>query len=128
MGAEFVYTEIPADLADKAAEYREKLVELAVEQDDDAMEAYLEGNEPDEATCIRCIRKGTCGLTFVPVLCGSAFKNKGVQPLLDAVVDYLPAPVDRAGRQGRQTGFGRGSRDPPELRRRSRLPPWPSRS
>ena len=94
MGAEYVEEEIPADLADKAAEYREKLIELAVEQDDDAMEAYLEGNEPDDETLARCIRKGTCGLAFVPVLCGTAFKNKGVQPLLDAVVDYLPSPID----------------------------------
>jgi elongation factor G len=94
LGAEFVEEEIPADLADQAAEYREKLIELAVEQDDDAMEAYLEGNEPDEATLKKCIRKGTVGLAIVPVLLGSAFKNKGVQPLLDAVVDYLPSPLD----------------------------------
>ena len=94
LGAEFVEEDIPADLADQAAEYREKLVELAVEQDDDAMEAYLEGNEPDAATLKKCIRKGTIGLSIVPVLLGSAFKNKGVQPLLDAVVDYLPSPLD----------------------------------
>ncbi len=94
MGAEYVEEDIPADLADKAAEYREKLIELAVEQDDDAMEAYLEGNEPDAETLARCIRKGTCSSSFVPVLCGTAFKNKGVQPLLDAVVDYLPSPID----------------------------------
>ena len=67
---------------------------MAVEQDDDAMEAYLEGSEPDEETLKRCIRKGAVGLAFVPVLCGSAFKNKGVQPLLDAVVDFLPSPLD----------------------------------
>jgi len=94
LGAKFTYQDIPADMADQAAEYREKLIELAVEQDDDAMEAYLEGNEPDEATLKKCIRKGTCGLKFVPVLNGSAFKNKGVQPLLDAVVDYLPSPTE----------------------------------
>ncbi len=94
MGAEFVYQDIPADLQARAAEYREKLLDLAVEQDDTAMEAYLEGDEPDEETLKRCIRKGTCGLTFVPVLNGSAFKNKGVQPLLDAIVDYLPSPTD----------------------------------
>jgi elongation factor G len=94
MGAEYVEEEIPADLADKATEYREKLVELVVDQDDAAMEAYLEGTEPDEATLKRCIRKGTLGLAFVPVICGTAFKNKGVQPLLDAVVDYLPSPID----------------------------------
>jgi elongation factor G len=94
LGAEFVEEDIPADLADQAAEYREKLIELAVEQDDDAMEAYLEGNEPDEATLKNCIRRGTISLSAVPVLLGSAFKNKGVQPLLDAVVDYLPSPLD----------------------------------
>ncbi|WNJ98177.1 elongation factor G [Thalassospiraceae bacterium LMO-JJ14] len=94
LGAEFEYTDIPADLADKAAEYREKLIETIVEVDDDAMEAYLEGNEPDEATIKKCIRKGCIGNVFVPVLCGSAFKNKGVQPMLDAVVDFLPSPLD----------------------------------
>ncbi|PZQ20271.1 MAG: elongation factor G [Sphingopyxis macrogoltabida] len=100
LGAEFFYEDIPADLADKAAEYREKLVELAVEQDDDAMEAYLEGNLPDVATLKALIRKGTLGQAFVPVLCGSAFKNKGVQTLLDAVVDYLPSPLDIEDVQG----------------------------
>jgi elongation factor G len=94
LGAEFEYTDIPADLADRAAEYREKLIETIVEVDDDAMEAYLEGNEPDEATIRKCIRKGCIGNVFVPVLCGSAFKNKGVQPMLDAVVDFLPSPLD----------------------------------
>jgi elongation factor G len=94
LGAEFEYTDIPAELAERAAKAREKMIELAVEQDDAAMEAYLEGNEPDAETLKRCIRKGTCGLSFVPVLCGSAFKNKGVQPLLDAVVDFLPSPID----------------------------------
>src|SRR5205085_711044 len=71
-----------------------ELVELAVEQDDTALEAYLGGEEPDVETLKRCIRKGAIAAAFVPVLCGSAFKNKGVQPLLDAVVDYLPAPTD----------------------------------
>ncbi len=94
LGAKFNYVEIPADLADQAAEYREKMIELAVEQDDDVMEAYLEGNEPDAATLKSLIRKGTLAQAFVPVLCGSAFKNKGVQPLLDAVVDYMPSPID----------------------------------
>ncbi len=94
LGATFSYEDIPADLADKAAEYREKLIELAVEHDDAAMEAYLEGNEPDEKTLKACIRKGTISNSFVPVLCGTAFKNKGVQPMLDAVVEYLPSPVD----------------------------------
>ncbi|MGY6551613.1 MAG: elongation factor G [Erythrobacter sp.] len=94
LGAKYEYVDIPADLADKAAEYREKLIELAVEQDDEVMEAYLEGNEPDVATLKGLIRKGTMERAFVPVLCGSAFKNKGVQPLLDAVVDYMPSPLD----------------------------------
>ena len=100
LGAEFFYEEIPADLADKAAEYREKLVELAVEQDDAAMEAYLEGTVPDVAQLKALIRKGTLAQAFVPVLCGSAFKNKGVQTLLDAVVDYLPSPLDIPDVQG----------------------------
>jgi elongation factor G len=100
LGAEFFYEDIPADLADKAAEYRMNLIEMAVEQDDDVMEAYLEGNEPDVATLKRLIRKGTLNQSFVPVCCGSAFKNKGVQPLLDAVVDYLPSPLDIEDVQG----------------------------
>ncbi|WP_416898289.1 MAG: elongation factor G [Minwuia sp.] len=94
LGAEFEYREIPADLADQAAEYREKLVEAAVEQDEDAMMAYLEGEEPAADTLRKLIRRATLASTFVPVLLGTAFKNKGVQPLLDAVVDYLPAPTD----------------------------------
>ncbi|MGY9003356.1 MAG: elongation factor G, partial [Rhodospirillales bacterium] len=100
LGAEFEYLDIPADLADRAGEYREKMIELALDHDDDAMEAYLEGTEPDEATLIKCIRIGTNKGSFVPVLNGSAFKNKGVQPLLDAVVDYMPAPTDVAAIKG----------------------------
>jgi elongation factor G len=94
LGAKFEYSEIPDDLKDAAAAARMELIEMAVEQDDDVMEAYLEGNEPDVATLKKLIRKGTLNFSFVPVLCGSAFKNKGVQPLLDAVVDYLPSPLD----------------------------------
>jgi elongation factor G len=94
LGAEWEVRDIPADLADKAAEWREKMIEAAVELDEAAMEAYLEGNEPDADTLRKLIRKGTTSVTFFPVLCGSAFKNKGVQPLLDAVVDYLPSPVE----------------------------------
>ncbi|GAA0276077.1 elongation factor G [Alteraurantiacibacter aestuarii] len=94
LGATFNYVDIPADMAEKAAEYRERMIELVVEQDDEIMESYLEGNIPDAATLKRLIRKGTLEQAFVPVLCGSAFKNKGVQPLLDAVVDYMPAPTD----------------------------------
>ena len=100
LGASFHEEEIPADLQDKAAEYREKLIEIAVEQDDAAMEAYLEGNEPDVDTLKKCIRKGTLASAFVPVLCGTAFKNKGVQPLLDAVSGYLPSPTDVGAVQG----------------------------
>ncbi|GIS13034.1 MAG: hypothetical protein CM15mP115_21850 [Alphaproteobacteria bacterium] len=81
LGASWTVQDIRADLADKAAEMRAELVELAVEQDDDAMEAFLEGDEPDVATLRRLIRMGTLNMSFVPVLCGSAFKNKGVQPL-----------------------------------------------
>jgi elongation factor G len=94
LGAKFEYREIPDDLADAAAAARMELIEMAVEQDDEVMEAYLGGDEPDTATLKKLIRKGTLNFSFVPVLCGSAFKNKGVQPLLDAVVDYLPSPLD----------------------------------
>jgi elongation factor G len=94
LGAKYHDIEIPADLKDQAAEYREKLIEAAVELDDEAMAAYLEGTEPDEATLKRLIRKATIESLFFPVFCGSAFKNKGVQPLLDAVVDFLPSPLD----------------------------------
>ena len=94
LGAKFHEEDIPEDLVEKANEYREKLIETVVELDEDVMEAYLEGNEPDVDTIKRLIRKGTCEVEFHPVLCGSAFKNKGVQPMLDAVVDYLPSPVE----------------------------------
>ena len=94
LGAKFEYQEIPEELQEKAAIARSELIEMAVEQDDAIMEAYLEGNEPDSATLKALIRKGTLNFSFVPVLCGSAFKNKGVQPLLDGVVDYLPSPLD----------------------------------
>ena len=94
LGAKFDTVEIPADLAGKAAEYRETLVETVAELDDDVMEAYLEGETIDNATLKRLIRKGTIEGKLVPMFCGTAFKNKGVQPLLDAVVDYLPSPVE----------------------------------
>ena len=94
LGAKFEYREIPDDLKDAAEAARAELIEAAVEQDDAAMEAFFEGTEPDVATLKALIRKGTLNFSFVPVLCGSAFKNKGVQPLLDAVVDYLPSPLD----------------------------------
>ncbi len=104
LGAEFYETDIPADLAEQAAEYRTKLIEAAVEVDDEALEAYLAGNEPDGATLRRCVRKGTLAGTFVPVLNGAAFKNKGVQLLLDAVVDYLPSPADVPAIRGVRAG------------------------
>ena len=90
----YTVSDIPADLQDKAAEYREKMVETALEQDDDLMEAYLEGNEPSIDDLKRCIRKGTIALDFFPTYCGSAFKNKGVQNVLNAVVDFLPNPTE----------------------------------
>jgi len=86
--------DVPADMVDKVEEYREQLIETAVEQDDEAFEAYLEGEEPSIETVKACIRKGTRDLVFFPTLCGSAFKNKGVQLVLNAVVDYLPSPTE----------------------------------
>ncbi len=94
LGADFEYVDIPADEADRAAKYHETLVELAVEHDEEVMEKYLDGEAPDAETLIRCIRAGVVIGAFVPVVCGTAFKNKGVQPLLDAVVDFLPSPLD----------------------------------
>ena len=94
LGAAWDVVEIPADLKDRAEEYREKLIEAAVEMDDDAMNAYLEGNIPSNDELRALIRKGTVEVKFFPMFCGSAFKNKGVQPLLDAVVEFLPSPVD----------------------------------
>ncbi len=94
MGADFAYEEIPADMVEKCNEYREMLVEMAIEQDDVLMEEYLAGKEISESDLKRCIRQGTINAAFVPVLNGTAFKNKGVQTLLDAVVDYLPSPQD----------------------------------
>ena len=100
LGADFHEVEVPADLKEQAVEYRTKLIEACVELDDDAMTAYLDGQEPDEATLRRLVRLAVQKRAFHPVLCGSAFKNKGVQPLLDAVVDYLPSPADRGAIPG----------------------------
>jgi elongation factor G len=100
LGATFDEVEIPSDLLEQAKEYRSKLVEAAVEMDDEAMMAYLDGAEPDEATLRRLVRTAVQRRAFHPVLCGSAFKNKGVQPLLDAVVEYLPSPADREAIKG----------------------------
>jgi elongation factor G len=102
-------TDIPGDMVAKAEEYREKMIETAVEQDDDLMEAYLEGNEPSVDDLKRCIRKGTINLDFFPTYCGSAFKNKGIQLVLDAVVDYLPSPTEvtpqpEVDMEGNETG------------------------
>ena len=94
LGANYKDIDIPADLADQAQEYRDIMIEAVCELDDDAATAYLEGKMPDEATVKKLLRKAVITGAFFPVLCGSAFKNKGVQPLLDAVVDYLPSPLD----------------------------------
>lgn len=97
LGAKFNIEDIPADMLEQAKEYRHKMLEAVVEMDDEVMMEYLEGIEPDEATIKRLIRTAVRRRAFHPILCGSAFKNKGVQPLLDAVVDYLPSPADREG-------------------------------
>ena len=103
LGAEFFDQDVPADMAELANTWRARMVETALEADDAALEAYLDGHEPDEATLKSCIRAGTIAGKFVPVLNGSAFKNRGVQPLLDAVVDYLPSPSDVPSVHGHDT-------------------------
>jgi elongation factor G len=100
LGAKFDIVEIPEDLKEQAKDYREKLIEKAVEEDDSIMESYLDGKEPSIEELKKCIRKGTIRGSFVPILTGSAFKNKGVQPLLDAVIDYMPSPIDVEGVKG----------------------------
>ncbi len=102
LGASFKEEEIPADLVEKAKEYRAQLVDQVVEQDDATMEAYLEGKEIDIPTLKMCIRKGTIASTLVTMMCGSSFKNKGVQTLLDAVADYLPSPIDKGAVKGKK--------------------------
>ena len=104
LGAEWEYKDIPDDLKEISNKYRTELVELAVEQDEKLMESYLNGDEIKEEDLIKCIRKGTLSFDFVPVLTGSAFKNKGVQPLLDAVVNYLPSPEDISSIKGTKVG------------------------
>ena len=111
LGASWRLQEIRPELADKAAEMRANLVELAVEHDDDVMEKFLDGEEPDVETLQRLIRIGTLNMSFVPVLCGSAFKNKGVQPMLNAVIDYLPGPLDVPAYKGFAPGDITESRD-----------------
>jgi len=100
LGAKFEEREIRADLKEIAEKYHTKMVELVVEQEEDAMMAYLEGSAPDQETMLRCLRKGTCAGAFVPITCGSAFKNKGVQTLLDSVVNFLPSPLDKPQLEG----------------------------
>ena len=104
LGAEFEYVDIPSDLKEQSDKYRKELLETAVEQDEKLMEAYLNGKDIAEADLISCIRKGCINFDFVPVLTGSAFKNKGVQPLLDAVVDFLPSPIDIGSIKGTKPG------------------------
>jgi elongation factor G len=111
LGASWTRQPIREELKAEAEEWRGKLIELAVEQDDTAMEAYLEGEEPDEATLRALIRKGTLSLSFMPVTAGSAFKNKGVQPLLNAVIDYLPSPLDVPAYMGFRPGDETETRD-----------------
>ncbi len=104
LGAEWEYKEIPDDLKEISQKYRTELVEMAVEQDEKLMESYLNGDEIKEDDLIKCIRKGTLNFSFVPILTGSAFKNKGVQPLLDAVINYLPSPIDIGSIKGTKPG------------------------
>ena len=100
LGAKWDELDIPADMADEAAQYREELLETIATSDDALMEKYLAGEDISEAEIKRAIRKGTLAFDFVPILCGSAFKNKGVQPMLDAVIDFLPSPLDIPPTQG----------------------------
>ena len=104
LGAEWEYKEIPNDLKEISQKYRTELVEMAVEQDEKLMESYLNGDEIKEEDLIRCIREGTLNFSFVPITTGSAFKNKGVQPLLDAVINYLPSPIDIGSIDGTKPG------------------------
>ena len=105
LGAEWEYKDIPDDLKEISQKYRTELVETAVEQDEKLMEAYLNGEEIKEEDLVRCIRKGTLNFSFVPITTGSAFKNKGVQPLLDATINYLPSPIDIGSIKGTKPGI-----------------------
>ncbi len=111
LGASWELHDVRPEFKDKAEEMRAYLIELAVEQDDDAMERFLEGEEPDIETLQKLIRKGTLDMSFVPVLCGSAFKNKGVQTMLNAVIDYLPGPLDVPSYMGFKPGDDTETRD-----------------
>ena len=111
LGASWTCQDVRPELLESAEKHRGEMIEIAVEMDDEAMEKYLEGEEPDEATLRDLLRKGTLNMTFVPVLCGSAFKNKGVQPLLNAVIDYLPGPLDVPAYMGFKPGDETETRD-----------------
>jgi elongation factor G len=113
LGATWTCQEVRPDLKEKAEAMRSQMIEMAVEMDDEVMESYLEGEEPDEAMLIKLIRKATLSMTFIPVLCGSAFKNKGVQPLLNAVIDFLPGPLDVPAYMGFRPGDESETRDIP---------------
>ncbi|MDC0032899.1 elongation factor G [Pelagibacteraceae bacterium] len=115
LGANFNYVDIPDELKETAAKFRTEMVEMAVEQDEAVLEKYLDGEEPDENTLNRCIRLGTINFAFVPILTGSAFKNKGVQPLLDAVVNFMPDPSEVQ----QATGFAPGKEDEEIIRNAS---------
>ena len=115
LGANFNYVDIPDELLETAAKFRTEMVEMAVEQDEAVLEKYLDGEEPDEETLNRCIRMGTINFAFVPILTGSAFKNKGVQPLLDAVVNFMPDPSEVQ----QATGFAPGKEDEEIIRNAS---------
>jgi elongation factor G len=104
LGAEWEYKDIPDDLKELSQKYRTELVEMAVEQDEKLMESYLNGDEIKEEDLVKCIRKGTLNFSFVPITTGSAFKNKGVQPLLDSVINYLPSPIDIGSIKGTKPG------------------------
>ena len=114
LGAEFVEMDIPPEYLEQAQQRREQMIELAVEGDDGVLEKYIGGEEITAADLRLALRKGTCNLRFTPCLCASAFKNKGVQPLLDAIVDYLPSPLDIPPVEGIDVGAGR-----PAIRRAS---------
>jgi elongation factor G len=126
LGAQWDVVEIPADLKDKAEEYRELLIETVVEADDAAMEPISKARMPDNDEIRALVRKGTIAVQFFPMFCGSAFKNKGVQPLLDAVVDYLPSPIDVPAIEGIDVKTEAETTRKLPTMRRCRC--WPSRS
>ena len=127
LGAKWDEVDIPADMAEQAAQYREELLETIAGSDDHLMEKYLAGEELTEEEVKYAIRAGTLAFDFVPILCGSAFKNKGVQPMLDAVIDYLPSPLDIPPTQG-SADYEDEIRSSARPTRTSRSPRWRSRS